>query len=326
MTGILAGCTVQGSDKEQSCTKNTFAMDTVMQFTAYGEKSEAAVDAAIEEVNRLDGLLSTGSPSSEVSRINREGQGMLSDDTGSLLESAMTYYEETGGLFDFTIYPLMKLWGFTTKEYYVPSEEELRETLGLVDAGRVTTDGTTVTLGEGQEIDFGGIAKGYTSARVMEIFREYGVAHALVSLGGNVQTLGTKPDGSRWRIGIQDPDSTRGATLAVVSVEDQAVVTSGGYERYFEQDGTTYIHIVDPRTGYPVKGDLVSVTIVSRDGTMADALSTSLYIMGLEDAEDYWREHREEFDCVLLTTDGEFYVSKGLEEYFQSEQKSSIFE
>lgn len=153
----------------------------------------------------------------------------------------------------------------------------------------------------------------------MEIFRSHGIRSGMVSLGGNVQTIGKKPDGTRWQIGIQDPDSTQGEVLAVVEAEDQAVITSGGYERYFEEDGNTYIHIIDPRTGYPADGDLKSVTIVSGDGTLADALSTSLYIMGYDGAVEYWKAHSEAFDMVLVTDQGGLYVTEGLRDRFRSE-------
>lgn len=307
---------------EKSCTKQVFAMDTVMNFTAYGKNCEEAVDAAIEEVRRLDELLSTGDDSSEISLLNRTGSGRgLSNDTTAIFRRGLEIYEDTDGLFDFTVYPLMCLWGFPTKEYHVPSPEELQEVLPLVDASkvRVGEDGTgEVCLGEGQQADFGGIAKGYASDRVMEIYEEYGVTSGMVSLGGNVQVLGAKPDNSAWRVGIQDPEDDRGEPVAVLEAEDCAVVTSGGYERYFEEDGNTYIHILDPRTGCPADGDLASVTVVSGDGTLADALSTSLYIMGFEEAVSYWRENADEFDMVLITAAGKIYATDGISDHLFS--------
>ena len=161
------------------------------------------------------------------------------------------------------------------------------------------------------KVDLGGIAKGFTSDRVMELFSADGVTSGIISLGGNVQTLGTKPDGSLWRVGIQDPDDSSGI-IATIEVADKAVITSGGYQRYFEQDGTTYHHIIDPRTGMPADSGLTSVTIVSDDGTLADGLSTSLFIMGKEAALDYWRAHRDNFDVILVASDGSITISEGL--------------
>lgn len=309
---------------ERSCTEQLFAMDTVMTFTAHGKNCEEAVDAAMKEVERLDALLSTGSTSSEISMLNAAGGGQgLSDDTMALFRRGLEIYEDTDGAFDFTIYPLMQLWGFPTGEYHVPSAGELQEVLPLVDASKVevSEDGINgVSLGEGQQVDFGGIAKGYTSRRVMEIYAEYGVTSGMVSLGGNVQVLGEKPDGSPWRVGIQDPEGAQGETVAVLEAADCAIVTSGGYERYFEEDGNTYIHILDPKTGRPVKGDLASASVISDDGTLADALSTALYIMGREKAEDYWRRHGGEFEMVLITNEGNIYITEDISENFSSER------
>jgi thiamine biosynthesis lipoprotein len=324
--GLTAGCILQSRSskavqEEQSCTRQLFAMDTIMSFTAYGSSCEEAVDAAMKEVQRLDALLSTGIETSEISQINESGGGKLSDDTAAILARAMDIYDSTDGLFDFTIYPVMKLWGFTDQKYHVPTEEELSRALDLVDASKVLRDGDQVTLGEGQQLDFGGIAKGYTSAAVMDVFREYGITSGMVSLGGNVQVLNRKTDGTCWKIGIQDPTSETGSVLAAVEVENCAVITSGGYQRYFEQDGNTYIHIIDPRTGYPVEGDLTSVTIVSEDGTLADALSTSLYIMGLDRAIAYWQSEGESFDMILVTVDGKLYVTEGISGQLTTEQE-----
>ncbi len=301
-----------GYIQNTSCTREIFAMDTVMSFTAYGKNAEAAVETAVQEVKRLDRLLSTGDRSSEVYQLNETGAAAVSEDTRALLERGMEIYEDTEGAFDFTVYPLMCLWGFPTKECHVPTKEELREVLPLVDASKVRMEGDRVFLGEGQQVDFGGIAKGYASARVMEVYREYGITSGMVSLGGNVQVLGEKPDGSAWRIGIRDPEGEQGEIAATLEAEDCAVVTSGGYERYFEEDGNTYIHILNPATGYPAAGDLVSVTVVSRDGTLADALSTSLYIMGFEEAVTYWKDAGDVFEMILITDAGEIYATEGI--------------
>ena len=270
------------------------------------------MDEAVLEIQRLDGLWSVGNAASEVSKINASGRGELSEDTAEVLERGLEIYRDTEGLFDITVCPLMSLWGFSTGEYHVPEAGELEEVLALVDASGVRFDGRTVVLGEGQQMDLGGIAKGYASARVMEIYQAHGIESGMVSLGGNVQVTGNRPDGAPWQVGIQDPDGGPGEVLAVLNVTDRAVITSGGYERYFEEDGKTYIHILDPRTGYPADNDLASVTVVSGDGTLADALSTSLYIMGYEGAVEYWRAHREAFDMVLVTEKGEIRVTEGI--------------
>lgn len=326
--------------QNQKCQKQLFAMDTYMEFTAYGKNSEKAVDAAIEEVQKLDAMLSAENSKSEVYALNEQGNLQATDDLAELILRGKEIYQETDGLFDDTIYPVMKLWGFPTGNYHVPTAAEVQKKLALVDENKVeiqTRDSDEkgrdskekakfVTLGADQQIDFGGIAKGYTGQKLAELFQEYGVSSALVSLGGNIQAIGTKPDGSSWKVGIRDPKGGQQDYIGVLSVENQAVVTSGGYERYFEEDGKTYIHIINPRTGYPADGDLLSVTIVSRDGTLADGMSTALYIMGYEKACQFWRQHREEFNVILVTDDGKIHISENLKENFQTEWDLEMIE
>lgn len=316
---------IKYQEEQKSCTKQLFAMDTFMSFTAYGKNCEKAVDAAIDEVERLDALLSTGKETSEVSRINAAGGGEVSEDTAVILQEAMEVYQRTEGLFDVSIYPLMELWGFPSQEYHVPTREELLEVLSLVDASKIAFDGTHIKLLEGQRIDFGGIAKGYTSARVMDVFQEYGIHSGMVTLGGNVQVLNKKLDGSKWQVAIRDPEH-EGKILGVLGVENQAVITSGGYERYFKEDGETYIHILNPRTGYPADKDLISVTVISEDGMLADALSTSLYLMGREEAVSYWERYGEEFEMVLVTEKGEILVTEGICEEFETEEEYLVID
>ncbi len=325
---LVIGCAVQYSrtQKNSECTRELFAMDTIMRFTAYGAKSAEAVDAAIQEVQRLDALLSTGSASSEVSALNQNGGGEVSEDTARLLTAALEFYTSTGGLFDCTVYPLMRLWGFPTQEYHVPTETELAETLPLADSSKTRFDGQTLRLAEGQAVDFGGIAKGYAAQRVIEIFQSYGVSSGNISLGGNVQVLGSKPDGSDWRIGIQDPGGLQGSILAVVPVQDRALVTSGGYERFFVEDGKTYIHILDPRTGCPAETDLLSATVVASDGMLADALSTSLFIMGSQDAARYWRENGCTFDMILVTKNREILVTERISGSLETQAQVQVLE
>ena len=339
----------KGKKKTVSASEELFAMDTVMTVSAVGERAEEAVKASVEEIRRLDALWSVGKEDSEISRLNRHESVELSEDTARLLERAVEIGSDTDGAFDITIYPLMEAWGFTTGEYRVPSEAELEELLQHVDvhslddpgsgtagtsaetSGR-DTDGTEAgsdlrqgyTLPEDVQIDPGGIAKGYTSDRIMEIFEEYGISGGLISLGGNVEAWHTREDGSAWRVGIRNPDPSHPALssaelVGVVEAEDRAVITSGGYERFFEKDGTTYHHILDPYTGRPAEGGLISVTIVSSDGCLADGLSTALFVMGRDKALDYWKEHSGEFDAVLVEEDGSISVTSGLEKIFTSD-------
>lgn len=299
---------------DESLSRELYAMDTVMNLTAYGPNASAALEASVSEINRLDSLLSISSEKGEIYRINADKEGTVSEDVNALLSRSLELSQMTDGLFDCTIEPVMQAWGFTTQNFRIPSEEELEELLSHVDYKQVDLENSTVTIPEDVRLDLGGIAKGFTSSRVMDIFRENGVTSGIISLGGNVQALGHKPDGNMWRVGIQDPHDLN-STFAVVEVADQAVITSGGYQRYFEENGQTYHHIIDPRTGYPAENGLISVTIISADGTLADALSTSLFIMGPEEASSFWKKHRDTFDAIMMKEDGTVMVTAGLADH-----------
>ena len=296
------------TSQDNEASKDIFAMDTYMTVTAYGEKAQDAVDAAEAEIERLDTLLSTGNADSEIVKLNEQKSATLSEDGGYLVKRALELNKETDGAFDIAIYPVMEAWGFPIQDFRVPSADELTGLLKHVDAAKISYDKDTREISfedDQMKIDLGGIAKGYTSSRIMDIFKENGITSGLVNLGGNVQALGTKTDGSNW--------------LGVLSIQDKAVITSGGYERYFEQDGVTYHHIIDPKTGYPAENGLVSVTIVSSDGTLADGLSTSLFIMGEEKAAEFWKAHSNEFEAIFATDDGTIYVTEGLKDSFTTD-------
>ena len=311
------------SDSSQEYTSDVFAMDTYMTLTAYGENAQEAVEAGIAEIQRLDDLLSTGKDTSEVAQINANGGGVLSEDTDYLVKRALDIYQSTNGAFDISIYPVMQLWGFTTGNFVVPSESDLAAKLALVDAGKIILSEengqTSISLPEGMEIDLGGIAKGYTSGRVMDVMKSYGIKSAVINLGGNAHVLGNKTDGSQWKVGIQDPEDENGY-LGGVSVTDKAIITSGGYERYFvdKDTGVKYHHIIDPKTGYSANNGLISVTIVSADSTLADGLSTSLFVLGTEDAITYCEEHCSEdgFDAIMEDEDGKLYITDGIYDDF----------
>lgn len=322
---VLSSCankenTVKGQPDQS--TQEIFAMDTYMSLTAYGSNSEEAVNKAVQEINRLDAMFSVGNADSDVTKLNENGSGEVSEETAFIMNRAMQVSEKTNGAFDITIYPLMELWGFTTKNYRVPESSEIAEALKGVSYTNVSVNGQQVALTGGSSIDLGGIAKGYTSSRVIQIMKDCGIEHAIVNLGGNVQVLGTKTDGSDWRVAIQNPASEN-SYLGILSTTDKAVITSGGYERYFEQDGQVYHHIIDTQTGYPSDSDLTSVTIVHSDGTTADALSTALFAMGLDGAKGLYRSGDIDFDMILF--DGStVYVSEGIASGFSTDMNKEI--
>lgn len=317
---VLSGCGKVPAPMEAKTSK-LFAMDTVMDLSVY-TKDDNLLKEAANLVSQLEHTLSTTDSNSEIYTANASGSASLSDSTAQLLERALGFCEETDGALDISIYPVVRAWGFTTNTYQIPDQSELDALLEHVDYTKIvySPDEQTVSLPEGMEIDLGSVAKGYTSDRLIQLFRENGVTSALLNLGGNVQTLGTKPDGSLWRIGIQDPLGD--SYLGVLSTADQAVITSGGYERFFEaEDGTIYWHIIDPETGYPARNGLISATAIGPEGVYCDALSTSLFIMGPEKAADFWREHRD-FETILVTEQNEVLISPGLAGSFQLTEDS----
>lgn len=298
----LSGC----GGKAQTATLT--AMDTVMTLTVYGKRE--LLNGCEERILDLEKKLSVTDKTSELSALNANGSAKLSDDTAELIRRALALCAETDGALDITIYPVVRAWGFTAGEYRVPSDAELAALLELVDYGKAELEGNECRLPGGTLIDLGAVAKGYTADVLAAYLRENGVKSAILNLGGNVYALGSRPDGKPWRVGIADPFGEDYA--AVVSVTDKAVVTSGGYQRFFEQDGVTYQHIIDPATGHPVDNGLASVTIIGDEGLVCDALSTALFVMGLDRASEFWRAHGG-FDAVFIDADGGIYITEGLE-------------
>lgn len=307
---LLMGCS---SIRTQPLERTFFAMDTVMSVRLYDGGGEDLLDAAENRVKELERLLSVTDSGSEVYALDRTGAAVLSPDTAELLAGALELCQRTDGALDISIYPVLRVWGFTTGEYSVPTQEDLAALLPLVDHAQIELEGTSAALLPGMEIDLGSVAKGYTGDVLSAYLKENGVTSALLDLGGNIQAVGSKRDGSPWRVAIRDPAGE--GSIGVVETRDRAVVTSGGYERYFEQAGIRYWHILDPQTGTPVRNGLASVTVVGDSGLTCDGLSTALFVMGLEDALDHWRLHRD-FEAVFVLEDGSVTITAGLEGSF----------
>lgn len=302
-------------------SKEFFAMDTYMEVDAYGDNGEKAVAKAEKEVNKLDSILSTGKSTSEISKLNKNKKQVVSADTMSLIKESVKISKETNSAFNPTIYSLMELWGFTTKNYYVPKENEIKPLLNHMNIDNIKIDERKNEVSfkdSNMKIDLGAIAKGYTSSKIIDIFKENNIKSGMVTLGGNVQVLGKKPDGSLWKVGIQNPIG-EDEYLGVLQTSDKAVITSGGYERNFTKNGKNYHHILDPSNGYPANNGLTSVTIISSDGTLADALSTSLFVMGKDKAIDFYKKSNYNFDFILYTSDNKLIISDGIEDIFSSD-------
>ena len=295
----------------------TFAMDTMMRFTLYGEEAQTgAVLAQIPtQLGALEAELSATREDSDIFRIDRaEGQPVeVRASVSELLSDALELCRITGGALDITAYPAVKAWGFTTGEHRVPDEEELAALAAKIDYAAVGSDGPTVTLPAGMELDVGAVTKGYAGDLLAEAVRTNDISSALLDLGqSTIVAIGTKPGGKPWRIGIRDPAGE--SYLAVVELTDMSLGTSGGYQRYFEEDGVVYWHILDPDTAAPARSGLASVTVVAPSALLCDGLSTALFVMGLEEGAQFWRDHPElEFDALFITEEGQILCTAGLE-------------
>ena len=315
LLSLPAGCQVEDVEEES----RIFAMDTVMTLTYYGQDRESgreALEEGVAAVYELEDLLSATAPDSEISALNEAGQAHLSPDTAQLLSAALALCALTGGALDITAYPAVEAWGFTTGEYRVPNQAELEELGDHIDYTRVSLDQESASLPDGMKLDLGAVAKGYTADRLAKLAQERDITSALLDLGqSTILALGAKPDGSPWRIGIQDPQGE--GYLGVLELEGQAMGTSGGYQRYFERDGVRYWHIIDPATAAPARSGLLSVTVVSPSGLACDGLSTALFVMGLERGTQFWRDHPElEFEALFILEDGSLALASGLQDSF----------
>ncbi|MEG2570475.1 MAG: FAD:protein FMN transferase [Clostridia bacterium] len=295
------------------CARNThetvFAMDTVMDLTL---NDGDVIDTLTGEIARLENIFSPTRDDSEVSRINAHGGAdVLSPDMQNALKKSMGYAAETGGAFDPTLDPLVKLWSHEA----VPKRADIADALVKCGYLNIKYDGTRLTLPRGGGLNLGGIAKGYTSDVLKKVLVDNSIKSAILSLGGNVVAHGSRSDGTPWVVGVADPDGGANATLGTLRVSDKFVIASGDYERYFMQDGRRYHHIIDAHSGAPSTSDLREAVIVCEDGAMGDAYSTALFVMGSTRAIEFWRAHNN-FEMILVTKNHKVIVSKGLLDSF----------
>lgn len=339
LTIFALSLTACGETAAESETRTVYAMDTVMNLTVYGENAAAALESAEKELHTLDeAVLSRTAEGSELYALNASNGETVEcgadDILPALIETALTISDATDGAFDPTLAPVLDAWGFTKDERRVPSADELKELLSHTGCGKValekTADGWTVTLLDGAQLDLGGIAKGYAGDAVRTVLAELNVTSAVIDLGGDVGLLGAKPDGSDWRVAVKDP-ADPSKFLGVLTAADTFVVTSGIYERGFEENGVRYHHIIDPKTGKPAESGLVSVTVVCGDGAWADALSTACFVLGeagsLALRDTLAAEKNLRIELILVTDDGHVRYTAGLAERFEpSEEGTYVYE
>lgn len=305
---------------QNSTDKQFFALGTINYIKVFDCPDENILQLAINRVNEIETRMSAFLPGSDISRINRYAGSELvpiHSETMHLLKNALRYAELSDGTFDITVRPLIELWGIGKKNNYIPSEQEINRTLKLVNAKDLIINQELEQAGmrnSGQKIDLGGIAKGYAADEVKRILLENNIQNALINLGGNVLTMGHRPDEEHWKIGIQNPLSPTGSYLGVLNISEKTVVTSGSNERFFIKDGIRYHHILDPRSGKPAQTGLLSVTVVTETSLEADAITTALFVMGLEKGIAFLREFAAE--AIFITENLGIYLTEGIVNHF----------
>lgn len=314
LLGAIIGVILLLPPKKNSVTEEFFAMDTVMDLTVY-ESDSSSIDPKEmirkmqEKIYDLDAKLSVTNEKSEIYKLNHAGGQPveISTEVYDILRTATRIAEETKGAFDPTLYPIVRLWGFTTQKYRVPSEEERKKELAKTGYERIQfLDNNQVKLDEGMEIDLGACAKGYLSDKLCKMMQQNRY-EGIVSLGGNVQSTGHKEDGSPFVVGILDP-SNGTSIYEKIESNETAVITSGNYERFFEENGKRYHHIMNHTTGAPAENNLASVTVTGPDGMYCDAYATALYVMGSEKAKEFI-QNKPEYNILLIYQDGSSYNS-----------------
>lgn len=293
-------------------------LDTIVTITVVSqsqEEAEQAIDEAFRVIERFGGLVDFYSESSELSAINRSA-GIAAVEVASvtldLIEKAVLAAEQTGGAFDPTIGPVIKLWDFHKKVR--PADQEIRKHLGLVNYREIRIDRSAATVflpRKGMLLDLGGIAKGYAADLAAASLRERGISGALIAVAGDIRAFGRKPDGTAWNIGIRNPRRTGESDdiLATVGLADRSISTSGDYERFFMIDDKRYHHLLDPKTGYPA-GGCRSVNVIAGEGVFADAFSTAFFVMGPE--QGLRRAGELGLDAIIIDENGVVHETLGI--------------
>jgi len=295
-------------------------LDTIIKIEAFGPNASSSIDEVFARIGDIESKMTVNADSSEIIEVNKRAgkeSYKVSPDTFYVVKKGLEYSRLSQGKFDITIGPSVKLWGIGTDKARIPRPDEIEKALELVDYTQVLLDEKSNSIflkKEGMALDLGAIAKGYAADEAARILRENGVKSGLIDLGGNIYALGKKPDGKLWKIGVQNPFEPRGSSFATLEVADKTLVTSGIYERYFEENGKRYHHILDTATGFPVENGLASVTIISESSIDADAMSTMVFSMGL-DLGTKFIERQKGIEAIFVTTDRKVYATSGVKNY-----------
>lgn len=323
--GIALSVSVVGCAQEEEAdpiSRTELIMGTVVKLTLYEGGSEKILDKAFERMEQIEDLVSANKEETELDKLNKNAgisPVKLSDTSYEIIDKALYYSEISKGGYDLTIGPLVKLWSIGLPEAKVPTQQEIDETIDKIDYSKVEVNPKTKEVflkEEGMMLDLGSIAKGYAADEVVEILGDEGVESAIIDLGGNIYAMGLKEGNKNWRIGIQNPFDDRGSVVGAVEISNKTVVTSGVYERYIEEDGVKYHHILNPKTGYPYDTEIQGVSIIADKSIDADSLSTLVFTKGIEEGLELV-ESLEGIDAIFVTNKKEVYISEGLRDNFK---------
>ncbi len=319
---IFTGCAVQ---PENVHTIDLFALNTFLSLRAYGDNAQQALEMAVNRIHEIENRMSITIKDSDVAKININAgikPVKVHEDTFYVIKTALYYSELTKGMFDVTIYPIARLWGIGTEDARVPDIIEIKQKLPLVNFRNVILDEKNVTVfleKKGMGIDLGGIAKGYAADETARIMREAGLSHAIINMGGSITTIGSRPDGTPWRIGVRNPRTQNGDLehMAIIEASDTSILSAGDYERYivdfYQKTGVRHHHIFDPFTGFPADTGVIASTVISYSAVEADALSTAMLVMGVEEGLSMI-ERMEGVEGLAITDDKKVFVSQGMAE------------
>lgn len=317
---LFVGCSKSKVPAEPT-KKTALVLGTVCTITLYDSDDTAIIDEAIARLSELEDILSINKTGTELDKVN-EMAGIepvkVSADTLNVVKKGLEYSSLSNGTLDITVGPLVKLWGIGTEWAAVPSQEDIDVAKNLINYKDVVIDEANSTIflkNPGMIIDLGAIAKGYAADEVVRLLKDKGVKSAIVNLGGNIFALGKKVDGSDWKVGVQNPEKDGESTIGYVTVDNKSVVTSGVYERYFEEDGKKYHHILSPETGFPYENEILGVSIISNASIDGDSLSTTLFALGIEEGLKLI-ESIDGVDAIFVTRDHKLHMTKGFEEIF----------
>ncbi len=310
-------------------TQDGILMDTYMKQTTYDTSEDVGdkLRQMFEYLSAFEAKTSAYRQNSEISKINDYSGVMaieVSDEVYRMLARSKELCLQSNGRFDITVGPLVKLWNINGDSPGVPEESQINIMKKRVNIKKLTLDSKKKTAkldNPYMSLDLGGVAKGFACDLAREKYKEIGLSSCLLSLGGNIYSFGTKPDGTAFIIGLRDPLGEAEDIFGTVTAPDQVISTTGGYERYFEENGIRYHHVLDPKTGYPAKTDLLSVTVIAKEGILADYLSTNLFIGGK--AEVLKNLNQENFDIVAIDTDKKIYLSEGIKRNFRLAEDSA---